>query len=312
MLGDSNHFPARFLVVVELKRTESGEHMDLQAIRYAAMVANISDEKLIEAHDRYISKRRQEENYTVEEGYEGIKSHLQNIGGGKESVDTQQPRIILASPGFSKELTTTVLWLRDCRLDISCVKLQLFTYDGVRLLDARQIIPLPEAEEYQTKFRNKQAEVIQANQVTTTSGADVFRSGMEGLSDSTREKLNCLCSWALTLEGRNLLSLVTRSGKDNILRLLSLPTQGNSAALVTVSYTNGLSLWRDNFTNLAPEARAKILSMDDQCFIHSATVRRNPSTSLLDAIAEAYREADGQPTTTPPGTAPDSPGRADC
>ncbi len=38
------------LTVVELKRTESGEHMDLQAIRYAAMVANLTHEQLIEAH----------------------------------------------------------------------------------------------------------------------------------------------------------------------------------------------------------------------------------------------------------------------
>ena len=33
------------LVVIELKRGDTGSHMDLQAIRYAAMVANMTNEK---------------------------------------------------------------------------------------------------------------------------------------------------------------------------------------------------------------------------------------------------------------------------
>ena len=35
------------LVVIELKRTEDGGHMELQAIRYAAMVSTLTFDKLI-------------------------------------------------------------------------------------------------------------------------------------------------------------------------------------------------------------------------------------------------------------------------
>lgn len=40
------------LVVVEIKRTEDGGHMELQAIRYAAMVSSMTLEQVIQAHAR--------------------------------------------------------------------------------------------------------------------------------------------------------------------------------------------------------------------------------------------------------------------
>ena len=42
------------LVVIELKRTSTGEHAELQAIRYAAMVANITLERAVEGHKTYM------------------------------------------------------------------------------------------------------------------------------------------------------------------------------------------------------------------------------------------------------------------
>jgi len=44
------------LVVIELKRTEDGGHMDLQAIRYAAMVANMTFDQANEEYSKYIKK----------------------------------------------------------------------------------------------------------------------------------------------------------------------------------------------------------------------------------------------------------------
>ena len=42
------------LVVVELKRTEGGDFMDLQAIRYAAMISNMTFEKACDAFGKYL------------------------------------------------------------------------------------------------------------------------------------------------------------------------------------------------------------------------------------------------------------------
>src|SRR5829696_4952272 len=44
------------LVVIELKRTEDGGHMELQALRYAAMVSKMTFEHAVEAHARYLAR----------------------------------------------------------------------------------------------------------------------------------------------------------------------------------------------------------------------------------------------------------------
>ena len=42
------------LVVIELKRTEDGGHMELQAIRYAAMISAMTFSKAVEVYARYL------------------------------------------------------------------------------------------------------------------------------------------------------------------------------------------------------------------------------------------------------------------
>jgi Endonuclease NucS len=46
------------LVVVELKRTQDGGHMELQAIRYAAMISRITFPQMVEAHKYYLARLR--------------------------------------------------------------------------------------------------------------------------------------------------------------------------------------------------------------------------------------------------------------
>lgn len=45
------------IVVIELKRTESGGHADLQAIRYAAMVSTMTFEQAVRAYAKYLEQR---------------------------------------------------------------------------------------------------------------------------------------------------------------------------------------------------------------------------------------------------------------
>ncbi len=45
------------LVVIELKRTEDGGHMDLQAVRYAAMISTLTFHKLVEIYGYYLQKK---------------------------------------------------------------------------------------------------------------------------------------------------------------------------------------------------------------------------------------------------------------
>ncbi|MCL6262906.1 hypothetical protein [Craterilacuibacter sp. RT1T] len=144
------------LVVIELKRDEVGAHMELQALRYAAMVSNMTFDKACDYFERYLVAEG-----LADSGRECAREKLLAFTGLDESqLDDfgNDVRIMLASADFGKELTTSVLWLRDKGIDISCVRLTPFKYKGEVLINAEPIIPVPEAEAYQVKFREKRAE----------------------------------------------------------------------------------------------------------------------------------------------------------
>src|SRR4051812_40227804 len=69
----------------------------------------------------------------------------------------QDVRIVLASAEFSRELTTAVMWLNERDLDIRCVRLKPYADNGRVLMDVQQVIPLPEAADYQVRIREKEA-----------------------------------------------------------------------------------------------------------------------------------------------------------
>lgn len=137
------------LVVLELKRTESGGHLELQAIRYAAMVSTMTFDQVVEAHARFLSDQNQEQ--------DPRKAILDFLGWEEpqEEQFAQDIRIVLVSADFSKEITSTVMWLNDRTLDIRCIRLKPYKLDDRLLVDAQQIVPLPEAEDYQIQIREK-------------------------------------------------------------------------------------------------------------------------------------------------------------
>ncbi|MFG0326966.1 MAG: hypothetical protein ACF8SC_06835 [Phycisphaerales bacterium JB037] len=138
------------LVVVELKRTEDGGHMELQALRYASMVSTMTFEQAVEAHDKYLSQ-------IGEDGEDAAENLLRHLGWDEPDDDAfaQDVRIVLASAEFSRELTSAVIWLNERGLDIRCVRLIPYAHEGRIFLDVQQVLPLPEAEAYQVRVREK-------------------------------------------------------------------------------------------------------------------------------------------------------------
>jgi hypothetical protein len=140
------------LVVVELKRNESGEHMELQAIRYASMVSTLTYKNAVKTYQKYINDNNLD--------LEAEQSMLEFLNWDEPQEDefNNEVRIILVSSDFAKELTTSVLWLKQYSIDISCVRAIPYKNGDQLLLDIQQIIPLPEAEEYQIKHKQKEEE----------------------------------------------------------------------------------------------------------------------------------------------------------
>jgi hypothetical protein len=142
------------LVVVELKRTNDGGHMELQAIRYAAMVSAMKFDEAVEAYAKFRAK-----NGKGPLDHEVARSEILTFLNWPAPVEkdfASKTRIILASADFSKELTTAVIWLRDWNIDIRCLRLKPYRLeDGRLLMDIQQLIPLPEAAEFQTQLGAK-------------------------------------------------------------------------------------------------------------------------------------------------------------
>jgi hypothetical protein len=138
------------LVVVELKRSEDGGHMDLQAIRYAAMVSTITFDQAVAAHAGYLAALGRQDD---------ARASILDFLAWDEADDQvfgQEVRIVLVSAEFSKEITTAVLWLNEHALEIRCVRLKPYNLDGRVLVDVQQIIPLPEATEYTVRVAKKE------------------------------------------------------------------------------------------------------------------------------------------------------------
>jgi hypothetical protein len=137
------------LIVIELKRTITGDHMELQALRYASMISTLSFDRCINIYQKYIDFRDLNLN---------AKEELMSFLEWDNPLDYEfasDVKIVLASADFSKELTTSVMWLISKGIDITCIKLTPYIFKEDLLLDINQIIPLPEAENYLIKVREK-------------------------------------------------------------------------------------------------------------------------------------------------------------
>lgn len=151
------------LVVVELKRDETGATAELQAVRYAAMLSTMTFSELCEVYSRY--QRAAGESLGVEEAEAAIRAFLGWEDEGDEEGFNTDPQIVLVSGDFSKELTNTVLWLNSRGLDIMCIRMVCYRNADQLLVDIQRVIPVPEVEDYQVKLRRREEEKADARRI---------------------------------------------------------------------------------------------------------------------------------------------------
>jgi hypothetical protein len=167
------------LVVIELKRTNDGGHMELQAIRYASMVSAMTFERAEQIHAEFLSRMGQ----PTEEARTRMLRFLNWEEPDEESF-APDVRILLVSEDFGKELTTAVLWLREREIDIRCVRLHPYMDGEKKLIDVQQVIPLPEANEYQVQLREKE----QVGRKKRAERYDIRQKFWEGLISVARAR----------------------------------------------------------------------------------------------------------------------------
>lgn len=140
---------AAALVVVELKRDDSGASVEWQAIKYASYCSNFLPEEIFRQYAKYLSLTDGDASKAIEEF----------IDVDMESLNADQ-RIILASKEFNSEVISAVLWLREFGVDIQCTRLAPYIdTSGNLFIKPETIIPLPEAKDYIERKETKQRKV---------------------------------------------------------------------------------------------------------------------------------------------------------
>ena len=286
------------LVVIELKRGETGEHMDLQAIRYASMVSTITLQQTIEAHQAYLSKLGIEE-----DAEERINDHLENPRSREFSAE--RARIVLVSEGFSPELTTCALWLNDSGLDVTCIRMQPHRSDTELLVETSQIIPLPETQDYLIKVRAREDEQAKGQQSSMGQffpSGERFREQIELARQEAKAELEKLYNWALGLEqeGLAVLSTYKHEGRCNL--LIGLPVGNNPCLIRLVTDRHSIRFQPSYFQmyaagsiqNVEAKINQKITGRNSSFYFRIQDV----DDRLLTVLRYAYREANGLETVS--------------
>lgn len=157
------------LVVIELKRDEFAAHAELQALRYAAMASLCNFSSLIDAGCTYLEKAGKSS------AAKSFEADLLNflgfscIGDAESELSAKHQRIILISSSFSREVTTTVLWINDNFRPnevtgemITCIEVGAYDFQDNCCLYFDQIIPIPQADEYRVRVKEKSADVAKS------------------------------------------------------------------------------------------------------------------------------------------------------
>ncbi|MDE2940017.1 MAG: endonuclease NucS [Chloroflexota bacterium] len=280
------------LVVIELKRGDTGSHMELQAIRYAAMVSAMTLQQAIETHRAYLARIGSEE-----DAEERIRDHLENSDGARFA--SERPRIILASEGFSSELTTCALWLNESGLDVTCIRMQPHRSGPELLIETSQTIPLPEAQSYLVRIREREEELSKRR--SEQEGLVSFAESIETVPVEFQTDMKRILAWVESLEVEKLAVVADNGRRYGNLLIRSYRTKRPLAKVNSGEGRNKPPWFYLNAPNLRKFAPGTIPALSKCAKRDLSNIDRLPtmvlkdvSNELLCALTQAYREANGR------------------
>jgi hypothetical protein len=138
------------LVVAELKRGRAPDTVEIQAIKYAAMVSRFSEDVLAELHAQFLDGSEQRK-LTTTEALEKLQAHT-DAGLSPDSL--LQPRIVLLAEDYSATVTASIVWLNEQGVDISLRRYQSYRTDsGEMIITVSQYYPVAEVGSFEVKPR---------------------------------------------------------------------------------------------------------------------------------------------------------------
>ena len=139
------------VVVIENKLDDTGRDVVWQAVKYASYCSTMTSSEIQEVFKKYID--RYGLNISAEqellEFFEA--DSLDSLVLNNENTQ----RIILVSRSFRAEVLSAVSWLLKYGLGVACVKVIPYKYGEDVFIDAEQILPQKQLENYMLKIANK-------------------------------------------------------------------------------------------------------------------------------------------------------------
>jgi hypothetical protein len=170
------------LVVVELKRDKAPDTVEMQALKYTALVSRFTRDDLDRVHARYLSRRRGEPIDADEAAAE--LDEWATIT--EESL--RLPRVVLMASSFPKTVTATVVFLhQQLALDVRLLVFQAYRTDGDEVVitvsqhypppDVEEFVLSPEVSEARQARTERQTKQREASTVSRLVGAGVLELG---------------------------------------------------------------------------------------------------------------------------------------
>ncbi len=175
------------LVVIELKRDDSGSDAHWQAIKYASYLHSASAEDIIRMLASHVKM-------SDSDAENKLREHLDT---DDLEVLNHDQRIILASHGFAPEVTSAALWLNEKTPGealVTCVQLTPY-WDAQAdslYVQSNTIIPVLGAEEYSIRIG-----ATQAGDEVSGRGSKLARTFRRNKNDEVTSFLRRVADWVL-------------------------------------------------------------------------------------------------------------------
>lgn len=132
------------LVVIEVKRDNSGISVDFQALKYVSYMSRRTLKEIIEIYSKYIDDNSLQ--------LDPIQEIMEFLNVDDESLlndminNTQ--RIIIIGKEFDKRVLSVCAWLYENGINVKCISIKPYKYNEEIFIDTNQIIPPEKIEEY--------------------------------------------------------------------------------------------------------------------------------------------------------------------
>lgn len=153
------------LIVIELKRNDSGSRVDIQGLKYASYCSTLKPAQIIEIYKKHTKKLGLQI-----DPVEDLLSFM-GLGEGNEEglskLNSSQVKIVLASQNFDQRVKSIVAYLSHLEVDINCIEFKVFqdVSSDTLYIDSRKIIPVDDLDDFYIKGTDSDTKKAKASNI---------------------------------------------------------------------------------------------------------------------------------------------------